>query len=497
MENERFERIMELASRRSIFYPAAEIYPNSPAGFWDFGPVGQAIRRKIVEVWRHEFVQKESMLEISGAQILPVTVFEGSGHVRSFADPVVRCLKCKRYERADHLISENIKKIVPESLPLEELEELIKKNKIKCPKCGGDFGKASKFKMMVETLVGKLDERKTFLRPEACQSIFLSFVRMVKTMRLKLPQGIAQVGSAFRNEISPRQAITRAVEFSQMECEIFFDPTEIDAVDGWEEVRVYKIRLLGLKSDKIEEIRAEDLVKKKIVPGKLIAYYLARTQQLWNKLGIPLEKMRFREVAKEERAFYSLATFDFEVETSLVWLELIANNYRAEYDLSGHMEHSGTNLEYAKEDGKKLIPHVWEISAGVERTLFAVLDASLKEGKEGDYFALNMKTAPFDCGIFPLVKKDGLLELARKIERELKDEWLEGFFDSAGSIGRRYARADEIGVPFSITVDYESLKEKDVTIRDRDTTKQARVKVGGLKDVLRKLKDGEINFEKL
>jgi glycyl-tRNA synthetase len=479
-----------------MFYPAAEIYSSSPAGFWDFGPVGQSIRRKIVDFWRHELCQKENMLEIHGSQILPASVFEGSGHLKSFTDPIVQCLKCKKVERADKLISEKIKKNVPEATSSDKLDALIKEHKIRCPKCGGELGKVSRFNMMVETLVGRQGEFRTFLRPEACQSIFLNFARMVKTMRMKLPQGICQVGGAFRNEISPRQSITRAVEFSQMECEIFFDPIKINEVEGFNKIQNYKVRVLRLGKEKIEQFTCKELVDKKIVPGKLIAYYLARTQQVWTGLGIPVEKVRFREVDKDERAFYSLATFDFEVETSLGWLEIIANNYRTDYDLKGHMQHSGTNLEYTDETGKKFIPHIWEISAGVDRTLYAVLECSMKEGKEGLYLSLNPCIAPYSFAIFPLINKEKLPELAKEVENILKDEWLDVFYDSGGSIGRRYARADEIGIPFCITVDFDSLKKKDVTIRERDSGKQVRVKISELKNIVWDLISEEIPFAK-
>ena len=484
-KNKDYNNIIELASRRSIFYPAAEIYPNSPAGFWDFGPIGQAIRRKIIDFWRHELLQKENMLEIYGSQILPASVFEGSGHLKSFADPIVQCSKCKKFERADKLISNRLNKLIPESVATHEFDKLIKENDIRCPKCNGKLSKVTKFNMMVEAIIGKRGEFKTFLRPETCQSIFLDFSRMLKTMRLRLPQGIAQVGGAFRNEISPRQSITRSIEFSQMEAEIFFDPEEINKINGFEEVKDYKIRVLLLGKEIIEEFSAENLVKKKIVPGKLIAYFLARTQKVWNKMGIPLNKMRFREVGKDERAFYSLVTFDFEVETSLGWLELIANNYRTDYDLKGHMKNSKTNLEYTSDNGKKLIPHVWEISAGVDRTMFAILENSLREGKEGLYLSLNPLIAPYHCAILPLIKKENFLGLAKKIEKILKDSWFDVIYDESGSIGRRYARNDEIGVPYCITVDGDSIKNNDVTVRIRDTREQIRIKINNLKDALR------------
>ena len=491
-----YNKTIELASRKSFFYPAAEIYPNSPKGFWDFGPIGQTIRRKIVDFWRHEFVQKENMLEIHGSQILPITVFEGSGHLKSFADPIVYCKKCKKFYRADQLISEAIGEHIPESTLTEKLDELISENKIRC-ECKGELGKVSKFNMMVESIVGKQGGAKTFLRPEACQSIFLNFARMVKTMRLKLPQGIAQMGGAFRNEISPRQSITRSVEFSQMEAEVFFDPEKINEIENFIEIQDYKVRVLLLGKEKIEEFSSQELVDKKIVPGKLIAYFLARTQQTWNKIGIPLEKMRFREVDKDERAFYSLVTFDFEVETSLGWLELIANNYRTDYDLKGHMEHSKTNLEYVNEGGKKVLAHIWEISAGVDRTMFAVLENSFRDGKEGIYLSLNSLIAPYNCAIFPLIKQEEILNLSKEIDKILKNSWFDVLLDVSGSIGRRYARQDEIGTPFCITIDGESIKNKDVTIRDRDTTKQIRIKISDLKNVLRKLISKEILFENL
>jgi len=493
----RYEKLIELASKKSIFYSSAEIYPNSPAGFWDFGPVGQAIRRKIVDFWRHEFVQKENMLEINGAQILPDKVFEGSGHLKSFADPIVQCTKCGKLERADRLISEKIGKNIPESLPTEKLDEIIQENKVRCAKCSGDLGRVSKFNMMVESIVGKEGSAKTFLRPEACQSIFLNFPRMVKTMRLKLPKGVAQAGGAFRNEISPRQSITRSVEFTQMEAEVFFDPSKINEVDGFEEVEDYNVRILRIGKKTVEEFSASELVDKGIVSGRLIAYYLAKTQQVWNKMGIPLAKIRFREVDKDERAFYSLSTFDFEVETSIGWLELIANNYRADHDLKGHMNHSGSDLRYSEEGGKKIIPHIWEISAGVDRTMFAILDSSMKEGKDGWYFALPSLIAPYHCAVLPLVNKERMPEFAVRVEKLLKSKWFDVFYDYSGSIGRRYARANEIGIPYCLTIDGDSIRNQDVTLRERDSGKQVRVKVLDLSDVLRKLVFGEVEFDKV
>jgi glycyl-tRNA synthetase len=494
-----YNELMELFTRKSFIYPSAEVYPNSPRGFWDFGPVGQSIRRKIIRFWIKEWVNKEDMFEIYGSQILPRNVFEGSGHVKSFADPIVSCIKCKKYERADKFLTEKLGRLILESAPLEELNSLIKKNNLKCEKCGGDFGEVTKFSLMVESIVGKQGDIQTFLRPEACQTIFLSFLRMMKTMRLKLPKGIAQAGGAFRNEISPRQSVTRAIEFTQMESEVFFDPDDIDNIGdkNFDDVKDYKIKCLLLGKDKVEDISSEDLIKKKIVPGKIIAYYLAKTQQLWNKMGIPLGNMRFREVDKDERAFYSLVTFDFEVKTCIGWLELIANNYRTNYDIEGHMKKSGTNMEFIKDNGIKLIPHIWETSSGVDRTMFALLSNVFCKEKNRIYLKIPPRLSPYHCAVLPLIKKDKLEKLSKKIKISLIDNWFDVSYDSSGSIGRRYARQDEIGTPFCITIDFETLENNSVTIRDRDSTNQIRVEINKLNEILKELIEEKIEFKKI
>ncbi|MEW6063368.1 MAG: glycine--tRNA ligase [Nanoarchaeota archaeon] len=494
----KYDELAEWASRRSIFYPASEIY-NRPAGLWDFGPYGEAIRRKIINFWRKEFVQKEDMLEIYGAQIMPEDVFKASRHLKSFNDPFVECKKCKTLHRADELISNAIKKHIPEATSDKGLDNLIEKNKIKCTRCKGDLSSVKRFNMLVKAVIGLTKESNCYLRPEACQSIFLDFDRMMKTMRVRLPKGIAQVGRAFRNEISPRQSLIRQVEFSQFEAEVFFNPDKINGVENFDAVKNYKIRVLLLDKNKVEEISANELINKKIVSGKLIAYYLARTQQLYEKYGIPKEKIRFRQVGKDERPFYSKETFDLEIETSLGWIEVIANNYRTDYDLKGHMEGSGKDLTVSEKDGNKFLPHIWEISGGVDRTFFAIIDNAFKKdkvnGEERIFLNLNPKLAPYDTAILPLVNKDGIPEKAREILNILREDF-DVFYDDSGSIGRRYRRLDEIGVTGEITIDYNTIKDKTITIRDRNSTKQIRVKINDLKDVLSKFLKGE-KLEKL
>ncbi len=491
------EEIINLALRRSLFYPSAEIYANAPSGFWEFGPDGEKIRRKVIDFWRKELVEKEEFQEIYGAQLLPEKVFEASGHLQSFNDPIVQCNKCHALHRADKLIEETSKESIPESSAVEFFDKKLKELKISCPKCHGNLGKVKLFNMMMKVEIGATGNQTGYLRPETCQTIFLDFDRIYKTMRKNLPLGMAQAGASFRNEIAPRNTLLREREIGQMEIEIFFNPKKMNEVENFNEVENYKLNLFLLKDKRVHSISCKEAVEKKIVSGKLIAYYLARVQQLYEKYGIDLNKMRFRELEENARAFYAKETWDFEVETDLGWIELIANNYRTDYDLKRHGEVSGKDLSI-KEDGESFIPHVFEISTGIDRTIYALLDHAFRKEKRGQeeriYLDLNSRIAPYLVGIFPLVKKDGLFEKAKTIWNELREYNFDCFFDEKGSIGKRYARADEIGMPFAITVDYDSLKDETVTLRERNSMQQKRIKIKDLSELLWKLQIGKTSF---
>ena len=494
------DELINLASRRSLFFPAAEIYSSALAGFWDFGPDGQTIRRKIVDLWRKELVHKEGFVEIYGAQILPEDVFRASGHLENFNEPIVQCKKCHSLFRADKLLEEKIEGIVPESLATSELSKLIKKHRIKCTKCGSqDFDETKKFNLMMKLDIGAQGDKPAYLRPETCQSIFLDFLRIYKTTRARLPIGIAQAGASFRNEISPRNTLLRERELGQMEVEIFFNPEKINEMENFEQVANYKLKLMRVEK-KTEDISCRDAVQEKIVSGKLVAYYLARVQQHWERYGIEVKKMRFRELDTDERAFYAKETWDFEVETDLGWIELIACNYRTDYDLKGHAKTSKQDLG-VNEDGRKFVPHIFEISAGIDRTLYVALDLAYRKEKRGPeeriFLKLPARIAPYISGVYPLVNKDGLQEIAEKIKNMLFDEEFDVFYDSKGSIGKRYARADEIGVAGGITVDYQTKEDDTVTYRDRDSMKQKRVKIADLPILLWKLELGKTTFEKI
>jgi len=493
------EELFNLALRRQFYFPAAEIYANATAGFWDFGPVGVRIRNRIVELWRKELVEKEGLLEICGSLILPKAVFEASGHLESFNDPIVQCKKCKALHRADQLIEAVTKSIVPEALTTEELDKLIEENKVSCPKCRGQLGKVRKFNMMMRVEIGATGNQTSFLRPETCQNIFLDFDRLFKSGRLALPLGIAQAGKSFRNEIAPKQTLLRERELGQMEIEYFFNPKKINDFPKLEQVKDYKLNLMRL-GKKVESVPCNRAVREKIVSGKVIAYWLARTQQFYQKLGIPLEKMRFRELGKEERAFYAAETWDFEVETDLGWVELVACNYRTDFDLAGHARGSRKDLS-VKEDGEKFVPHVFEISAGIDRALYVALDTAFRKEKRGPEericLKLPLQLAPYLVAVFPLVKKDGLNEKARSVFELLEEHSFSTLFDEKGSIGKRYARVDEIGVPFAITIDYDTMNDNTVTLRERDSMEQKRVKIADLPELLWKLSIGKTRFDQL
>ncbi len=490
-----YEDVVNLALRRSLFFPANEIYANAPAGFYDFGPYGATIRRKIIELWRKELVQMEDFLELDGAITMPEDVFKASGHLTNFNDPVTQCKKCNTIHRADKLLEETTKIPYKEATPLQELAAALREHKVKCPKCKGELMDVKQFNMMVKTEVGIATKAPCYLRPETCQTIFVDWSRMVRTMRVKLPKGVSQVGKSFRNEISPRQTLLRQVEFSQMESEVFFDPLQINEIERWEEVKDYKLRIMKAGQDKTESITAEKLIKDKMVGGKLIAYYLARTQQLFEKCGIPADKMRFRQLDDKERAFYAREAWDFEVETSLGWLELVANNYRTDYDLKGHMDKSTTDMQFLRQDNTKFIPHVWEISIGVDRTFYAALEFAYRQKDDRIWLSLPPAIAPLHAGIFPLISNEKGKELVKTAEKVYEDlrGCYEVMYDESGSVGKRYARLDEVGVPWCITIDFDSIQNNDVTIRARDTAAQKRVKISELRDTMYQLLTGKIH----
>lgn len=494
-----YEDVMNLAVRRGLFFPTAEIYPNVPAGFFEFGPEGTKIRNKIIQFWRNELVEKEQALEIFGSIILPEIVWKASGHLDNFNDPIVLGSDGTPY-RADKLIEEKINHEIPEGAPIEFFEEKIKELGIVDPKTKKQLGNVQRFNLMMKVEIGIKGENVGYLRGEACQNIFLNFQRIWKTGRVSLPIGIATTGESFRNEIAPRQGLIRKRELTHMDLEIFFNPKKINEFEKFEEIKKYELQLYLLQDKKIHSITCQEAVEQKIVSGKLIAYYLARTQQFFQKMNIPKEKIRFRELEKEARAFYSNETWDFEVETSNGWLELVSCNYRTDYDLKTHSIHSKQDLQI-KEEGEeeKFFPHIFEISMGLDRVFLAIVELNYKKEKRGEEERVFLDFPPniYPCllGIFPLVKKDGLLEKAQEIYENIRKRNFDAVLDEKGSIGKRYARIDEIGVPYAVTVDYQTMKDNTITLRERTSMKQKRIPIEALEEILWNFSTGKKTFE--
>jgi glycyl-tRNA synthetase len=480
-----YEQIIKLALEKGFYFPSCEIYGDAPAGFWEYGPTGIKIKNKFIELWRKEIVRRDDMMEIDGSQIMTKSVFIASGHISNFTDSIIRCTKCTVTFRADKFVSEKTGENVAERTSDQDIDAMVKKYNIRCPNCKGEFGKVSRFNMMFKVEIGPSAEE-AYLRPETCQTIFVDFARVYKTMRGKLPLGIAQIGKSFRNEIAPRQSLLRLREFYQAEIEVFCNPNKLNDLSRFEEVKdiVLRISLDGLS---VEATTAEESLRKGLVPNKLIAYYLAILNDFYAKTGIDIRRTRFRRLTDDERAFYASIAFDYEVETSIGWLELVACNYRSDYDLKGHSITSKQNLEVIDpSDQSKILPHVFELSMGIDRSIYAILEHCYYEDyKHDDRMVLKLKPylAPVSVGILPLVNRDGLSEKAQKIHYELKREF-DTYYDDSGSIGRRYRRLEQIGVPFAITVDKVTMEDDSVTVRYRDTMHQERVDISELKGFL-------------
>jgi glycyl-tRNA synthetase len=470
-----FEEVVRLAQQRGFFFKSAPSYPNAPAGFLDYGPLGVALRGRLVELWRRMIVKRDGMIEIDGAQILPRAVFEASGHLSSFTDPLVRCSECGSVFRPDKLLEERTRKAVPEKLLDAEYDSLMEKAGVKCSKCGSKLSGTSRFNMMFRVGIGPTSEE-AYLRPETCQSIFVDFPLLFKTQRVKLPVGMAQAGRSFRNEIAPRQSLIRMRELNQAEAEVFFNPKKTDAPRfDWAQ----KVHLsLRLPDGTESGATVSDAIARGLIPDKLVGHYLALMEKFYEAAGISGENIRFRILPEEDRAFYSKAAYDLEVRLSIGWVELVACNYRGDYDLGRHASVSGSDFT-VDDEGEKVLPHVFELSMGIDRSLYSVLESSMKGEGERRTMALKPYLAPIQACVFPLVNKDGLQEVAMGIFSELRENF-DVFYDESGSIGRRYARADETGVPVCLTVDYDSLKDRTVTLRDRDTRAQERVAISDL-----------------
>ena len=422
------EKIVSLCKRRGFIFPSSEIY-GGINGCWDYGPLGVALKNNIKRFWWRSMVQLRDDIEgIDASIIMHPRVWEASGHVQQFADPMVDCKDCKLRFRADDLEGES------------------------CPSCGGELTEARMFNLMFRTHVGSVEDEAAvaYLRPETAQGIYVNFQNVIKPSRQKVPFGIAQIGKAFRNEITPRNFIFRTREFEQMEMQYFVKPgTDGEWFEYWKEERLRWYDVLGIKKG----------------------------------------KLKLHEHRDKELAHYAKEAFDIQYEFPFGVKELEGIHNRTDYDLSRHREFSGKDLTYYdQETNERYIPYIIETSAGVDRTLLCCLvDAYREEAVKGEkrvVMGLSPAIAPKLAGIFPLVKRDGMPEIAKRIDELLKPHF-DVFYDAGGSVGRRYRRQDEAGTPFGITVDSQTLKDETVTVRDRDTMEQVRVGIDDLVEWLR------------
>ena len=573
---DKFTAVNELARRRGFYWQSFEVY-GGVGGFVTYGPLGARLKQNIEGKLREIFVNKIGILEMESSIIAPGKVFEASGHVDHFKEPMVECSNCHKRFRADHLLEEYAKVSCTEAekMSLAEIKNAIEQNNILCPECGGTFNAPQQFLTMFETTIGPYSGAMGYGRPEAAQGIFVEFNRLYAAAREKLPFGVIQIGHALRNEISPRQGLIRLREFTIADLEFFFDPEDPkccllkDVENETLRLLLAEKRLKG--SEETVEITVKEALSKKIILAEWQAFFMAIAKKLLVEIGVPAEKQRFIEKCPWEKAHYSSQSFDQEVYVDRWgWIEVSGHAYRTDYDLGCHMKASGADLRVFKEyenpveteqltvklmmaklgpafkkeagkvaellakadpeevsasfkkngffmagdykvlpehvdvscqktvsRGKRFIPHVVEPSFGSDRLFYVALEYAYNVKDDRVVMSFPRSIAPTQIGVYPLMGKDGLFEKSMDVRKILTQEGFSVEFDETGSIGRRYARADEAGIPLGITIDYDSLRDNTVTIRDRDSWKQVRSRINDLPELLRRYFRGKANVEEL
>lgn len=475
----------DIVARRGLYFQAFGIYEGI-TGFYDYGPVGLRIRRKLEAQWRSIFVNRTGALEIETTNIVPEAVLKASGHIDTFTDPITSCETCRTPYRADKLLEAHYEKKGMEAefnsvkkMGIEHMDRALRDAGIKCEKCGNRLGKVEKFNLLFKTQVGPYGGEMSYLRPETTQGIYVDFQYLFKTQGLKLPCAIAQVGPAFRNEISPRQQLVRVREFTQMEYEMFIDPAEEPEElfgYGMDDVLKTEINFIRRENgDKEEALPLRKLLDDGNIPNRYFAFLLYLEEKLLNAVGMDPKAYRFREVEKEELPHYSKGNVDLEIRTGYGYIEVAGNAYRTDWDLTQQGKASGHDLSVINNE-KRLVPHVVEASMGSGRLMFALLENSAVEDKERgwNWLRLNESVAPYRYAVFPLQKDEKLIAKAKEVHRLMLEKDVDCYYSETASIGKRYARADEVGIRNCITVDYTTLEDDTVTVRDRDTTQQVR-----------------------
>ena len=446
MEKLTMEKIVNICKQYGFIFQGSEIY-DGLANTWDYGPLGSRLKNSIKDAWRKRFIQEnDNSYELDASILMHPKVWEASGHVGGFSDPLIDCKECKVRHRADHLIEGFTDEVVPDTMTDEEMIEYIRKNNIPCPNCGkSNYTDIREFNLMFETHRGVIKDEKSvvYLRPENAQGEYVNFLNVQRTMRAKLPFGIGQIGKAFRNEITPGNFTFRTIEFEQMEHQLFCKP-------------------------------GEDL--------KIYDHYKEYAKKFFTDLGLPENKLRFHD--HDKLAFYAKAACDIEYEFPFGFGEINGTHDRTDYDLSQHEKFSGKEQKYLDpETNEKYIPYVVESTVGLDRTVLAVLcesyeEEALEDGQTREVMHLLPFLAPYKVAVLPLMKKNHS-EKAKEIYRELSKHFM-CTYDESGNIGKRYRREDVIGTPWCITIDDETLNNNTVTVRDRDTMKQVTISTSEL-----------------
>ena len=428
------EKIVSLCQRRGFVFPSSDIY-GGLSSCWDYGPLGVEMKRNIKEAWWQDMVQKrDNMVGLDASILMHPQVWAASGHIQGFTDPLVECKSCRRRWRSD------------------EVEGKV------CPACGGELSEPRQFNLMFKTFMGPVEEEASivYLRPETAQGIFVNFQNVLNTTRKRLPFGIAQIGKSFRNEITTGNFIFRSREFEQMEIEFFVKPG---------------------------------------TDGEWFNYWVEERLKWYANLGMKKENLRLREHAREELAHYARSCSDINYLFPMGWSELEGNANRGDFDLTQHAKFSGKDLSYYDEETREhIVPYVIEPSAGVDRPFLAFLCDAYEEEMDKDELRvvlhLHPRLAPLKAAVLPLSRRENLVKLARDIYADLRPVWMVGY-DDAQSIGRRYRRQDEIGTPFCLTIDFQSLEDNQVTVRERDSMNQIRIPIAALKGTLQAKLAGE------
>ncbi len=486
------DELATFCKRKGFVYPSSEIY-GGLSGFWDYGHLGTLLKKNFEDIWRAYFLGlHENFFEIEAAEIMPEKVFVASGHLKNFTDVAAKCKK-GHIERADHLLEKSQGKKF-DGLSNEQLLANIQKNKVVCSTCQSPIEYVGPVNMMFPVELGVGTTTKAYLRPETAQSPYVNFKLQHEMTRGKLPLGLALIGRAYRNELSPRNMLLRQRAFVQAELQIFFNPAKLNEHEDFEGVKSYKLQVVQAseREKKTRPVSCAELAKR--IP-KFYVYHMAKVQQFYlDILSFPAEKFRFLELTEQERAFYNKFHFDMEADLgALGWTEIGGVHYRTDHDLAGHQSVSKQNLSvYDEETKERFIPHVLELSFGVDRNFQTILMFAYDKDAERDNVVLHLSSrlAPVKAAVFPIVRNDEkTVAMARKVYESIRGQW-NVTYDDSGSVGKRYARNDEQGTPLCITIDEQSLKDESVTIRDRDTTQQVRVKIKGLPEAISQVMKG-------